>query len=204
MMFPESSITADSSQKSHGSKGKAKYLALLFPFMITVALDQFTKFWVRTSPELHRLELIEGWFRFTYTLNPGMALGMEWFPTPVISTIAIVATIGISGYVLMNLSHAKIGYLICMGFILGGAIGNIIDRLFLAVIEGYGGILDGHVVDFLHFSKQVNGVSLFPYIFNFADVAISVSIGVMILFHRWLIPHEPQSELPPQSPDQNL
>lgn len=202
-MYSEPSITPETSRESSQSQEKIKYLALLLPFLITVTVDQLTKFWVRTTPELHRLELIEGWFRFTYTLNPGMALGLEWFPTPVISTVAIVATIGIAGYVLMNLSQATIGYLVCMGFILGGAIGNILDRLFLAIIEGYGGFLDGHVVDFLHFSKQVNGVSLFPYIFNFADVAISVSIGAMILFHRWIIPHEPQSELSPQSLDQN-
>ena len=176
---------------------------MFLPFVVTILVDQFTKYWVRTTPDLHSLELIEGWFRFTYTLNPGMALGVEWFPTPVISTVAIVATIGIASYVFLKISEATLSYVVCMGFILGGAVGNIIDRLFLGIIEGYGGLLEGHVVDFLHFSAQVNGVSLFPYIFNFADVAISVSIGVMILFHRWIIPHEPVSEPLPQSSDQN-
>lgn len=173
-------------------------LAWMFvPFAVTVLVDQLTKWWIRTTPEFHRFDVVEGWFQLYYTLNPGMALGLDWFPTPVVSTVAIVATIGIFTYVLANLSQATRSYVVCMGFVLGGAVGNIIDRLFLAVIEGYGGILDGHVVDFLHFDLHISGTPVFPYIFNVADVAISVSIGFMILFHRWVIPT--QAEPTPQS-----
>lgn len=161
---------------------------LLAPFTLTVLLDQLSKWWVRTTPELHRVDVIEGWFQLYYTLNPGMALGLDWFPTPVVSSVAITATIGIFIYVMINLSAATRSYLVCMGFVLGGAVGNIIDRLFLGLVEGYGGVLEGHVVDFLHFDLQIAGTAVFPYIFNVADVAISVSIGFMILFHRRVIP----------------
>lgn len=117
-----------------------------------------------------------------------MALGMEWAATPVISVIAILATIGILIYILRSLTRANFWYLFCMGLILGGAIGNIIDRLIMARIESYGGILEGHVIDFIHFTYTVSGYPVFPYIFNVADMAISVAIITLLIFNRRLLP----------------
>jgi signal peptidase II len=77
-----------------------------------------------------------------------------------------------------------------MGLILGGAIGNIIDRIFMGIVYGYGGVLDGHVVDFIHFNLEIWDTPVFPYIFNFADVAISTSIIILILFHKRIMPTE--------------
>lgn len=167
-----------------------KYLSLLVPIVFVLIIDQLTKYWVRTSPELHRWEIIEGWFAFTYTQNPGMAMGMSWLSTPAISIIAILATIGIFIYLFKTMDQANIPYLLCMGFILGGALGNITDRLVMGIIEGYGGVLDGHVVDFLHFTLVIGDRPVFPYIFNFADVAISTSIIVLLLFGKWILPDE--------------
>lgn len=169
------------------STGK-KLAALFVPAGIVVILDQITKFKVRTDSSYHYYELIEGWLAFNFTKNPGMALGMDWLSTPVISTIAIIATIVIIGYILYNLSIANMGYLICMGLIVGGALGNIIDRIFMGIIGGYGGVLDGHVVDFIHFTLRINDWPVFPYIFNVADVAISTSIIILLLFHNKLMP----------------
>jgi len=169
------------------STGK-KLTALFVPAVIIVIIDQITKFKVRTDPSLHYYEIIEGWLAFNFTKNPGMALGMDWLSTPVISTIAIIATIAILGYILFNLSSANLGYLICMGLIVGGALGNIIDRIFMGIIGGYGGVLDGHVVDFIHFTLHINDWPVFPYIFNVADMAISTSIIVLLLFHKKLMP----------------
>jgi signal peptidase II len=167
-----------------------KYLSLLVPIVFVLIIDQLTKYWVRTSPELHRWEIIEGWFAFTYTQNPGMAMGMSWLSTPAISIIAILATIGIFIYLFKTMDQANIPYLLCMGFILGGALGNITDRLVMGIIEGYGGVLHGHVVDFLHFTLVIGDRPVFPYIFNFADVAISTSIIVLLLFGKWILPDE--------------
>ena len=158
------------------------------PAVIVVIIDQITKFKVRTDPGLHYYEIIEGWLAFNFTKNPGMALGMDWLSTPVISTVAIIATIAILGYILFNLSSANFGYLVCMGLIVGGALGNIIDRIFMGIIGGYGGVLDGHVVDFIHFTLHINDWPVFPYIFNVADMAISTSIIVLLLFHKKLMP----------------
>lgn len=175
------------------SKGK-KLAALFLPAVIVVIADQITKFKVRTDSSLHYYEIIEGWLAFNFTKNPGMALGMDWLSTPVISTIAIVATIAIIGYILFNLSSANIGYLICMGLIVGGALGNITDRIFMGIIGGYGGVLDGHVVDFIHFTLRINDWPVFPYIFNVADVAISTSIIILLLFHKKLMPESEEKD----------
>lgn len=155
-----------------------------------VIIDQITKYLVRTTPDLQRMDVIEGWLAFNFTKNPGMALGMDWLSTPVISSIAIIATIGILFYVLFNLGQATYAYLVCMGLILGGALGNIMDRIFMGIIGGYGGVLDGHVVDFIHFNLEIGDTPVFPYIFNVADVAISTSIIILLLFHKKIMPVE--------------
>ena len=171
-----------------------KLLTLLLPAAVVIALDQYTKWLVRTSPELHRWEIIDGWLEFYYTQNSGMAMGIDILPTHVISMISIAATIGIFAYLLWTLKHAGLGYLFFMGLVLGGALGNITDRLIMGYIEGYGGLLDGHVVDFIYFSLQINDWTVFPYIFNVADIAISVSIITLLIFGSYLLPEEPKAE----------
>ncbi|MEX0995145.1 MAG: signal peptidase II [Balneolaceae bacterium] len=167
-----------------------KFFILFTPVVLVWAIDQLTKQWVRYSLELHRYELIEGWLAFNYTQNPGMALGMDWISTPTISVIAILATIAIFFYILKTMHRANFAYLFCMGLILGGAIGNITDRIVMGIIEGYGGVLHGHVIDFIHFTLSINDTPVFPYIFNVADMAISTAIIAMIIFHKWILPIE--------------
>lgn len=184
-----------------------KLIALSAPALVVVILDQITKQLVRTTPYLQNLEIIPGWLTFNYTQNPGMALGMDWASTPVISIIAIVAVIGILTYILSTIDRAKTGYLVCMGLVLGGAFGNIIDRLIMGYIESYGGVLDGHVIDFIHFTLTINGYPVFPYIFNVADIAISTAIIFLLVFHKQVLPEEEGEEakepvIPPkQNPD---
>lgn len=170
-----------------------KLRTLLLPAVVVIALDQYTKWLVRTTPELHRWEIIEGWLEFYYTQNSGMAMGIDILPTHVISMISIAATIGIFSYLLWTLKQAGLGYLFFMGLVLGGALGNITDRLIMGYIEGYGGLLDGHVVDFIYFSLRINDWTVFPYIFNVADIAISVSIITLLIFGKYLLPEDPKA-----------
>lgn len=174
---------------------RAKKLSVLFlPALFVLVLDQITKYMIRTNSSLHRLEIIEGWLAFNFTKNPGMALGMDWLSTQTISIIAIIATIGIVVYILYTLNRANFAYLFCMGLIIGGALGNITDRIFMGLIGGYGGVLHGHVVDFIHFTLQIGDRAVFPYIFNVADMAISTSIIILLLFHKKIMPIEPESK----------
>jgi signal peptidase II len=184
-------------------RGK-KLTALFVPVILVVIVDQITKNLVRTNPGLHRVEVIEGWLALNFTKNPGMAMGMDWLSTPTISVIAILATIGILVYILITLEKANFAYLICMGLILGGALGNITDRIFMGIAGGYGGVLHGHVVDFIHFTLTIGDWPVFPYIFNVADIAISTSIIVLILFHKKIMPitdEEEETEQMPESAD---
>jgi signal peptidase II len=175
-----------------------KLLFLFVPAAVVLIVDQITKQLVYRNPELHYVELIEGWLALNFTKNPGMAMGMDWLSTPVISVIAIVATIAIVTYILLTLKRANIAYLLCMGLIIGGALGNITDRFIMGYIGGYGGMLHGHVVDFIHFTATIGSTPVFPYIFNVADIAISTSIIVLLVFHRRIMPEEERPEQVPE------
>ncbi|MCH8568089.1 MAG: signal peptidase II [Balneolales bacterium] len=166
--------------------------------VIVVILDQWSKNLVRTNPDLHYTILIDGVLAFNLTSNPGMAMGITWAPTWVISLVAIFATIGISWYAFSLIKQANIAFMALIGLIIGGALGNIMDRLYMGYVGGYGGLLEGHVVDFIHFTwvwpewmPLVGGSPSFPYIFNVADIAISVAVISMILFMKWVLPEEP-------------
>ncbi|PWN08050.1 signal peptidase II [Rhodohalobacter mucosus] len=165
-----------------------KYLFLFTPAVLVLIADQVTKRIILNSPDLQNKEIIEGWLAFNFTKNPGMALGMDWLSTPVISVVAILATIGIVTYILFTLDKANLGYLTCMGLIVGGALGNITDRILMGLYFGYGGVLEGHVVDFIHFTKTIGDWAVFPYIFNVADIAISTSIIILLVFHKKIMP----------------
>lgn len=169
---------------------RKKLLALFVPAVLVLALDQLTKWIVRTSPSLQNKTIIDGWLDFYFVKNEGMAMGIDILPTWAISVIAILATTGILIYLFRNLEHSKTGYLIFMGLVLGGALGNISDRLFMGYAYGYGGVLEGHVVDFIHFSLRIGDWPVFPYIFNVADIAISVSIVSLLIFSRHLLTGE--------------
>jgi signal peptidase II len=156
--------------------------------LAVLLLDQLSKFWIRTTPDLHSYTLVDGWLAFNYTKNPGMALGIHWADTWIISLVAIAATVIILVYVWKTMKPAGIAYMACMGLIVGGALGNITDRFFMARVGGYGGVLDGHVVDFIHFKLRIGNFDVFPYIFNVADMAISVAIITLIIFYKKLMP----------------
>lgn len=165
--------------------------------IMVAIIDQITKWWVRTTPEIHREVLIEGMLKLHLTSNPGMAMGISWAPTWVISLVAILASGAIIWYTFSLLRVAPLGFMIAMGLIIGGAIGNILDRMYMGYVDGYGGLLSGHVVDFIYFNyiwpewmPFVGGSVAFPYIFNMADVAISVAVIVLIGGAKWLLPQE--------------
>lgn len=185
-------------QPAAGGQDIARKKQWFWAIVVVVALlDQLTKWLVRTSPQLHFKVLIEDWLVFNLTSNPGMAMGISWAPTWVISIIAIIASAGIIWYAFSLIRPAPLGFMIAMGLIIGGAFGNILDRMYMGYVEGYGGILSGHVVDFIYFSyvwpdwfPWIGGKAAFPYIFNVADIAISVAVLTLILGAKWLLPHD--------------
>ena len=134
--------------------------------LLVIAFDQLTKHWAVTSLGTDR-EIDVFWtLQFNLGFNNGMAFGQAQGFGPL---IAIVATLVIV-YLLVTLrNEASRMSTIGMGLLIGGAAGNLIDRL----LRGDDGVLRGAVVDFIDFQW-------FP-IFNIADMAINVGAFSLIL-----------------------
>lgn len=136
-----------------------------------------------------RIPILGDFFRLTFIENPGMAFGFDpgidfklW-----ISIFSFVASVGIIIY----LNYVKNGSLvlrIALAFILGGALGNLIDRVFYGVAYGYAPLFYGKVVDFLDFdffNFSIFGRSYDRWpIFNIADSAVTIGVFILIFFYR--------------------
>jgi signal peptidase II len=131
-----------------------------------VVLDQLTKAWaVARLKGQPSIEVIGTWLQFTYGENTGAAFGIGTGFTWIFTAIAIVVA------VVIIRTAAKLGsvwWAVALGGLLGGAVGNLIDRLTRAPGPG-----QGYVVDFIALPN-------FP-IFNVADMAITGSAALMIL-----------------------
>jgi len=147
--------------------------------MVIVAVDQATKAMVRASVPIHdSVTVIPGFFNITHALNSGAAFGIldgADFPykTVVIAVIATAALIGVGMYA-ASLSHHQLIARIGLALIIGGAAGNLIDR-----------VLTGSVVDFV----DVYWRTYHFWAFNVADAAISVGVSMLILDMLMTGPH---------------
>lgn len=162
-----------------------------------IAVDQATKVVVRQTmamPPYRSIALIGDWFKLTYTENPGMAFGITFGPRGMVTALSIIATLLIIVY-LYRIRKGYRPYRASLCLILGGAIGNIIDRIFYARIFGYGSLFEGRVVDFIHVNlwsgyipesvPLLGGdyISLFP-IWNVADMAIVIGVVGILFFQK--------------------
>jgi signal peptidase II len=149
--------------------------------LVIFALDQLVKWWV-TGPlmlrEVGQIVLLPI-FNFTYTENNGISLGVLNATNPVgrWMLVALTGAIAIGVAYWIGKEKNRIDQ-VALGMVLGGALGNILDR-----------IRFGYVVDFadLHFG------TFRPFlVFNVGDAAIS--IGVVILLLRAFLTRKEQSE----------
>lgn len=139
------------------------YLIALVMFLI----DQGTKFLIAKNLELYeQIPVIGNFFLITSSRNRGAAFGILqdqlWFF--IVVTIAVVA--GIVWYLRKMTKDGRKLLPTALALVLGGALGNFIDRLLM-----------GEVVDFLQFNF---GNYTFP-IFNIADSCIVIGVGLIIL-----------------------
>ena len=154
----------------HAAPWRLRRLDIWLPLLIVV-LDQITKFFVRANVPLYStVTVIPGFMNITHVLNTGAAFGIlntsEFpFKTVVIAVIATAALIGVGMYA-ASLGHHQLLARVGLALILGGAAGNLIDR-----------ITTGSVVDFV----DVYWETYHFWAFNVADSAISVGVTVMIL-----------------------
>jgi len=147
-----------------------RHLEVWLP-MVIVAVDQATKAMVKQALPLHdSVTIIPGFMDFTHVLNSGAAFGILNgvdfpFKTVAIAVIAMAALIGVGLYA-ASISHHQLIARVGLALILGGAAGNLIDR-----------VLFGSVVDFV----DVYWRNHHFWAFNVADSAISVGVAIMIL-----------------------
>ncbi len=141
-------------------------MKILFASAIMVLADQISKTVIRSTMTLYEsITVIPGFFHLTYITNDGMAFGINFpFGIYIFSAISIILTI-ILFYYLWTIRHESILIRSGVAMILAGAIGNLIDRLFL-----------GEVVDFLDFMIG----DLHWYVFNFADSYVTIGMGIIL------------------------
>lgn len=132
-----------------------------------IGVDQSTKWyawWQLQGPE-GKITVVDGFFDLTYVTNTGAAFGLFKGYTSAFVIMALLTIVIIVGYLSMIGDGEKL-VRVALVLIMAGAIGNVIDRVFL-----------GHVIDFIsvHWHEKH-----FP-VFNFADTIINVGVGLIIL-----------------------
>ena len=149
--------------------GKNRYTLLIAIAGLVLILDQLTKLYIVSTFSLYEsVTIIEDFFHITYIRNPGAAFGIfagsaASFRIPFFLTLSFVAIVGMLFFyktVTENLLR------IAISLIMGGALGNMIDRARL-----------GEVIDFIDVHWYTNHWPAF----NVADSAITIGVGLLIV-----------------------
>ena len=149
-----------------------KWKIVFICIAVIVIVDQLTKAIVDRAMSLHdSIPLIDGLFSLTYIRNTGAAFGIfsgahEVFRLPFLIGVSILA-IGFIVVMLKRLRPGESGLATALAFILGGAIGNLIDR-----------VIYGEVIDFLDvYWKQYHWPA-----FNVADSFITIGVAITLFY----------------------
>ena len=143
------------------------YVLLAFLAGVVLAADQITKYLVRTRLVLGEIWMpipaIRPYLQIVYSTNTGAAFSLFQQGGLVFAILAVLVSAGIIYY---YRNAANVGWLvrIALGLQLGGALGNLTDRLTHKMM----------VADFIRFT-------FFPAVFNVADGAISLGVALLLL-----------------------
>ncbi len=137
--------------------------------VVFLALDQITKHIMLRVVDLdtvRQIQVLDPWFNFTMVWNRGVSFGLfqagSWWQIGILIAVSLAVSALLAVWMMQAERRLQA---ISFGMIIGGAIGNVIDRF------AYGA-----VADFLDFSGLY-----FPYVFNVADAAISVGVAFLVL-----------------------
>ena len=151
-----------------------RYAVALGVALGVVVADQLTKLWSESSLVGERIEVIPRVLWVTFVENTGASFSLFQGGGSIIGLVAIGAVV----FVLVTLrSPRPLGEVIGLGLVLGGAVGNLIDR-----IRRGDGFLDGPVVDWIQIPFD------FP-VFNLADTALTFGV-IVLLVSAWRHRHE--------------
>ncbi len=141
---------------------------------LVIAVDQLSKLWIAATVPFKTMIYVLPFFDITYTVNPGAAFsflaGAGGWQRWAFIALAAGVSVGLVVWLRHLATATQLLLIVGLALILGGAIGNVIDR-----------IEHGHVVDFLHLHW---GTASFPA-FNIADVSISFG-AVCVIFDALL------------------
>ncbi|CEN32559.1 lipoprotein signal peptidase [Capnocytophaga cynodegmi] len=189
-----------------------------FIILIILIIDQWSKIYIKTNFMLNEKVEVFSWFQILFIENEGAAWGTKIpgeYGKLFLTLFRIVAVFGIGYWLVDSIKKKQPNILIVsIALILAGALGNIIDSVFYGVIfdhsygniatlfsdNPYGTLLHGKVVDMFYFplidTQLPNWIPFwggerfrfFEPVFNLADAAISVAVGLLIVFHRKAFP----------------
>jgi signal peptidase II len=172
---------------------------ILYLSLGIVIFDQVSKLLIKgiSIPALHlkingltlgtSIPIIGDYLRLTYIENPGMAFGIDIGGKLFFSIFSILASVGILIY-LYNARDENLLFRIALAMILGGAVGNLIDRIFYGVIFNEGPLFYGKVVDFI--DADFFNINIFGYhlnrwpVFNIADASVSCGVVLLLFAHK--------------------
>ncbi len=145
-----------------------RYLIGLGIAATIVVADLLTKRYAALNFDGNPVEIIPGFFGFTYVENPGGAFGMFQNGGVVIGVAALVVTVVVLVALALERPMAET---VALGFVVGGAVGNLVDRF----ARG-DGIIDGPVIDWIE-------LWWIPT-FNIADASVTVALALLVI-HAW-------------------
>lgn len=161
--LPDSSEAADAPART---PNRLLTVAVGLIAALVLLADQGSKLLaVRQLADGHRVDLVGSLFGLVLVRNPGAAFSMATGATWILTVIALIVVVTIARFARRLGSR---GWAVALGLLLGGALGNLSDRLFRAP-----GFFRGHVIDFLQFPH-------WP-VFNLADSCISVAAVLIAL-----------------------
>lgn len=164
----------------------SKQLPYLLPAILVILFDQWLKQWILATLPLHTThKLWPGVVELTYLQNTGAAFSMLSEHTWLLSLISAAAALVMLVLLLRGSFPSPLGQL-ALSLVLGGAVGNLIDRVLL-----------GYVVDM--FSLQLMNFA----IFNIADIGVSVG-GVLFCLYLVLNWKQGEGKKPPRDVQQEI
>ncbi|MBS1492423.1 MAG: signal peptidase II [Bacteroidetes bacterium] len=174
-------------------------MKILYWSIAIVIIDQITKLkvkglnfpdlgiFVQGMPYQSSIKVLGDFFQITFIENPGMAFGLQLGSKLFLTLFTIFATILIFIIIYKNRKETFLLRL-SLAFILGGALGNLIDRTFYGVLYDYAPLFYGRVVDFFHFNIpdfKIFGKTVYTFpIFNVADIAVTVGFVLILVGYK--------------------
>lgn len=156
-------------QRTAGAKTPGAVAAIFFSIaLLILSVDQLTKFLaIYTLPRLTTVKLIGEVVQLRLTENSGGAFSLGAGFTPLLTFFSAAVALTL---IIRSRKIPTYGWAVLLGLLLGGALGNLVDRFFRAP-----GFPNGQVIDFFYTPW------LLPAIYNVADIAISSSLVLIIV-----------------------